>query len=264
MNTPPAPDSPHQPQPVQRGIAIPGVQPRVTYILLGLIAVVYVAGIVADVAVGLSAEQAIMGGSQVLFLYGGKINAAIQGGQFWRLVTPIFLHIGLAHIGLNGYFLYIVGPQVERPFGYWRFLLVFLFSGIAGTLGSMIGTPNPSAGASGALFGLIGALAVYFYQNRQGFGDVAQRQLRSLGMLVLINLVFGITVPNIDNWGHMGGLVGGALIALLIGPRYTVQLDYAGAPTVVDLNSLDRSWWCVLLYLLGLGAVTMFAILIAR
>src|SRR5262245_57817063 len=96
-----------------------------------------------------------------LLAFGMKSNAQIDSGEYWRLITPIFIHIGLLHLMFNSYALWIVGPQVEKLYGGARFLILYMATGVAGVLGSYWQHPNdPSAGASGAIFGLFGALLV--------------------------------------------------------------------------------------------------------
>ncbi|MBM7650048.1 rhomboid protease GluP [Bacillus ectoiniformans] len=146
--------------------------------------------------------------SENLIRFGAKFNPLILEGEWWRLITPIFLHIGFLHLLMNTAALYLLGAAVERIFGRMRFLFIYLFSGFTGAVASFLLTPNLSAGASGAIFGCFGALLY--------FGAVYPKQFfRSMGMNVIVviifNLIFGFTVPGIDNAGHIGGLIGGFL-----------------------------------------------------
>lgn len=152
-----------------------------------------------------------MGGStdvETLIAFGAKYNPLILAGEWWRLITPIFLHIGLLHLFMNTLALYYLGSMVERIFGRFRFLFIYLIAGIAGSVASFLFSSSLSAGASGAIFGCFGALLYIGVTNPQLF-------FRTMGMNVLflvgINLVFGFTIPGIDNAGHIGGLVGGFL-----------------------------------------------------
>lgn len=153
----------------------------------------------------------LAGGStntEVLLRYGAKFNPLILEGEWWRLITPMFLHIGLLHLLMNSFALYYLGTAVEQIYGRLRFFWIYLFSGFSGSLLSFLLTPNLSAGASGAIFGLFGALLY--------FGVIKPKLFfRTMGMNVLvvigINLVFGFSVPGIDNAGHIGGLMGGFL-----------------------------------------------------
>jgi rhomboid protease GluP len=159
-----------------------------------------------------------------LFILGWKDNLLIfLGNEYWRLLTAIFLHGGIAHLLMNSFSLYVVGPDTERVYGTWRFVGVYLLSGIAGSALSYTFSPNPSVGASGAIFGLVGALIVFFYTTRQILGDFGRSQLQGLGAILLINLVFGFTTPGIDNLGHIGGLIGGMIAGWILVPRYIVD-----------------------------------------
>jgi rhomboid protease GluP len=148
---------------------------------------------------------------------GMKINEYIAAGEFWRLFTPMLLHGNIMHIGFNMYALYLFGRRLERYFGHWRFLILYVISGFAGNVISMMFTESPSLGASTAIFGLIGAQGVFIYQNRALFGNQTRQALQSIIMVAVINLFIGLS-PGIDNWGHIGGLVAGLIFTWLGGP----------------------------------------------
>jgi rhomboid protease GluP len=153
---------------------------------------------------------------------GIKINELIAQGELWRLITPMFLHGSLLHIGFNMYALFIFGPGLERHFGHARFLALYLLSGFAGNVVSMIFSDAPSLGSSTAIFGLLGAQGVFLYTNREMFGGSARRALNNIISIAAINLVIGLS-PGIDNWGHLGGLLGGTLFAWIGGPLLGVE-----------------------------------------
>ena len=180
-----------------------------------------------------------LAGDDIVLYYGAKINANLAAGEVWRLVTPIFLHAGLLHIAVNMYSLYALGPAVERFFGRTRFLVVYLLSGISGVLLSLVLSPNPSVGASGAIFGLLGALAAFLYLHRATFGQLGAMQLRQLVIVALINLALGLT-PGIDNWGHVGGLTAGVALSLFLGPRFSTSVLPDGRPRLVDGRSKQQ------------------------
>jgi rhomboid protease GluP len=161
---------------------------------------------------------------------GVKANEGILLGQFWRLITPMFLHSSssLLHIAFNMYALFALGPQLERFYGHGRFLLLYLLGGFAGNVASFLLSPEYSLGASTAIFGLIGAQGVFLYRHRQMFGGVAQRALINILVVAAVNLIIGLS-PGIDNWGHVGGLLGGTLFAWFGGPLMQVEADM-GAP----------------------------------
>lgn len=139
-------------------------------------------------------------------------------GQYWRLLTPMFLHGSILHVGFNMYALYIFGPGLERYYRHWRYLLLFLLSGFAGNVFSFMFTDSPSLGSSTAIFGLLAAEGVFLFQNQRMLGGVARRALYNLIFIALVNLAIGFSSSGIDNWGHMGGLLGGAIFAWIAGP----------------------------------------------
>jgi len=157
-----------------------------------------------------------------LIAFGAKTNSLLREGDWFRLVMPIFIHGGLLHLFFNSYVLWVNGPLVERLYGSARFLLIYLLSGIGGVVGSYVwqevgSHPDvPSVGASGALFGLFGLLAVFGYKYNE-VPPSFQRALRSSVLpAIVINLIIGFSVQFIDNGGHIGGLVTGVILALVI------------------------------------------------
>ncbi|HWE61462.1 MAG TPA: rhomboid family intramembrane serine protease [Chloroflexota bacterium] len=162
------------------------------------------------------------GGSQnnaTLDRFGAEDAAAIvHQHQWWRLITPVFLHAGLTHLLVNGISLYFVGTLYERCVGQARFLYVYLFAGIGGSLASLAFTTDLAVGASGAIFGIFGALGVYFYRNRALFGRIARSLVGQILVLTVLNLLLPNVVANIDGWAHVGGLVAGVIAAWIVGP----------------------------------------------
>ncbi|MGE6629314.1 rhomboid family intramembrane serine protease [Bacillus sp. NPDC077027] len=158
----------------------------------------------------------LSGGSSntaTLTAFGAKNNVLITEGEWWRLITPVFLHIGLTHLLFNTFALWSVGSAVERIYGSTRFLFIYFVSGVFGSIASYIFNPVLAAGASGAIFGCLGALLYLAISNRKLF-------FRTMGtniiVIILINLGIGFSVTGIDNAGHLGGLVGGFLAALAV------------------------------------------------
>lgn len=151
---------------------------------------------------------------KTLLLFGANSQALIKAGQVWRLVTSIFLHIGLVHLLVNMYALYIIGRQLEGFIGKTKFLIVFLGSGIIGSLLSVVMHSAISAGASGAIFGLLGSLLYFGYHYRLYLGAVLKTQIIPV---IILNLLIGFLLPGIDNFAHIGGLVGGYLITMALG-----------------------------------------------
>lgn len=151
--------------------------------------------------------------TQVLIQFGAKYNPSIINGEWWRFFTPIILHIGMLHLLMNTLALIYIGSAVERMYGSVKFLFIYLFAGAAGTLASFALSPSISAGASGAIFGCFGALLYLGIIKPNLF-------FRTIGsnliFIIVLNLLFGFAVPNIDNAGHIGGLLGGFLAALVV------------------------------------------------
>lgn len=168
---------------------------------------------------------------------GAKSRPEILGGEIWRFFTPIFLHVTIPHVLINMYSLYAIGPAVERFFGTARFVAVYLLCGIAGVILSLAFSPYPSAGASGAIFGLLGSLGAFLYLHRGLFGRFGRLQLRQIVLVALMNLGLGF-MPGIDNWGHLGGLLTGVALTLSLGPRYE-----AVWASVDDGRLVDRQPW---------------------
>lgn len=161
----------------------------------------------------------------VLFLMGWKDNVQIFfEGEYWRFLTSMFLHGGLMHILSNGFALYVLGPDVERIYGTPRFLTLYFLSGLAGGVASYAFSSSPSVGASGAIFGLIGGLAVFLYITRHILGEMGRNQLQYIAIIIGINVLIGFSSGGvIDNYAHLGGLAGGALCGWLLSPRYRVE-----------------------------------------
>lgn len=164
----------------------------------------------------------LAGGSKdtgVLLEFGASYAPLLRRGEYWRLVMPMFLHIGWLHLLVNGYALYILGPILERVYGYGRYAALYVAAGIGSSLLSMTISTHVAAGASGAIFGVAGAMLVTGYVRRD---VIPPRWGRAFGRgmipFIVVNLAFGFTVRGIDNWGHLGGLASGILLALVIPP----------------------------------------------
>ena len=153
--------------------------------------------------------------SAALVRFGASFAPLIKSGELWRLITAAFLHVGIVHLLVNMYSLYIIGTQVETYIGKYKFLAIYLVSAISGVLMSCIFNPNVvSAGASGAIFGLLGSLVYFGYHYRLYLGSVLKNQIIPI---IVLNLVLGFIIPGIDNAAHIGGLVGGYLATMALG-----------------------------------------------
>ena len=181
--------------------------------------------------------QEAFGGSQNtddLIDFGAKYGPLIACGDWWRLITPMFLHIGFFHLLANSFGLFIFGGMVERIFGSVAFAAIYLVAGVLGNLFSYwadIGIYHSTpigAGASGAVFGIVGAFGSYLLLNRHVLGQMGRQAMMSVLFIVGINFVLGVTLSGVDNMAHLGGLFGGALLALIIAPtQNAVVADFA-------------------------------------
>jgi membrane associated rhomboid family serine protease len=174
--------------------------PIVTYALIGLNALIYL--ITVAQGGGINAPGGSLFANWVLF------GPLVANGDWWRLMTAAFLHANIVHIGLNMLALGWLGAPVERYIGHVRYLALYIVSGLAGSAGALITTPlGVTVGASGAIFGILGALLIIEYQQT---GSI----MGQAAMLILINLAFSFTVAGISVGGHIGGLIGGILSML--------------------------------------------------
>jgi rhomboid protease GluP len=140
----------------------------------------------------------------------------LREGEFWRLITAAFFHLDIIHLGCNMYALYVLGEQIETILGKKKFIFVYFISAIIGNLlsGAINGQQISSIGASGAIFGLMGALVYFGYHYRLYLGNVVIGQIAPV---IIINLALSIAIPGIDIWGHVGGLIGGILATMIVG-----------------------------------------------
>ncbi len=142
----------------------------------------------------------------------------VRRGEFYRLITGTFIHADILHYFFNMYALYVIGSQMESYLGKTKYCCVYFFSGLIGSLFSVILTRTASIGASGAIFGLLGSLLYFGYHYRVFLGSVIKSQIIPI---IAINLIFGfMSNGNIDNYAHIGGLIGGALITSGLGVKY--------------------------------------------
>ena len=172
-------------------------------------------------------------GTQNLLDWGAKYGPYIAEGQYWRLFLPMFLHVGFFHLLTNLFGLVIFGSMVEQIFKSRNFLIVYLLAGVMGNVASYLAGPLPGVGASGSVFGIFGAFGVYLLLNRRALGQQGRQQLTSIGLIIAINIVLGLTTSGIDNAAHMGGLLAGGLVAYLIAPRerlFTVETPFNFGP----------------------------------
>ncbi len=223
-------------------------RPVVTYTLLAINVVVWLA-------------MELAGGSKdldVLRDFGAMYGPLIANGEYWRLLTAMFLHGGILHLAFNSFALLIFGQQVERIYGPTRFALIYVLSGLFGSAASYLVNPLVTGvGASGAILGVLGALAAFLLARREMLGEMGRQSLTGVLVIAGFNVIFGFTQPGIDNWAHMGGLAAGFAIGMAFAPNYRLVDDTFGfGGRMVDLNSLARSFWVVPLTLVILAGAT--------
>ncbi len=233
-------------------LRMPVVPPYVVWVLIAVNSLIYVV------------VRFLMDDQQVLNVYQSLSNNSVQvlvNSEYHRLLTSMFLHSYSLpfHIVFNMYALYIIGVNVERFYGHTRFIIIYFLGGLGGSILSvLLNTPNTfSVGASGAVFAVFAAQIVFLYNHRKLFGEMAQVQLRQAVIIAVLNLGIGFLTAldtgsgvNIDNWGHVGGMLGGFGLAWYIGPilipkRHPEQAD---ALAIDDINPLERRIQPVLAY----------------
>ena len=195
--------------------------------------------------------------TNVLLTYGAKDNALILQGQYWRFITPIFLHVNQLHVGLNMFNFLILGIFLERIFGHIRFSLIYLLTGVISIIASFYFAPQEvSVGASGAIFGLVGAYSVFVFIHRRAFRSGGIPAMLWIVIVVGINLSIGLFVQNVDNYAHVGGLVSGCILGWLFTPLYKPSSTL----TLVDTHGLSRRWPLAILTILGTLVLAIIAL----
>ena len=220
MNEYPASNSP-QPvstQPVR--VALPQAAPYVTYTIIGVTVVFYLLQVASVFVFG---YPTTFSNIDWLELYGARINEFILAGQLWRLLTPALLHGSPTHIFFNMYALLSFGTSLERYFGHGRFITLYVLGAFTGNVTSFLFSDGYSVGASTAVFGLIGAEAVFLYQNRKMLAGQFRSAIGNVLFVIAINLFLVGSLPGIDNWGHIGGLVGGLMFTWFASPIWEIE-----------------------------------------
>ncbi|HEV2382609.1 MAG TPA: rhomboid family intramembrane serine protease [Terriglobia bacterium] len=192
----------------------PSSLPVATLVMIGL-------------CVGVFLLQTLAGGSQnsdVLMDFGASYRPYFEQGQYWRAVMPMFLHIGWWHLAMNMYVLYMLGPLLEKIYGYGRYAFIYVAAGVSSSLLTMFHGHSVAAGASGAIMGVAGALVSASYLHRSQLpyplARIFHRTKFTFTVLIFVALTLasGYLTSNIDNWGHIGGLVSGAILGALMTP----------------------------------------------
>jgi len=201
-------------------VEMPNRAPYVTYTLIAITVIFYLLQIASEYLLG----------TDVLINYGARYNEAIQAGQLWRFLTPALLHASIPHILFNMYALFSFGTGLERHFGHGRFILLYVLAAYTGNVVSFLLSGGYSVGASTAIFGLLGAEAVFLFQNRQLFAGQFGKAIQNVVFIAIVNLIIGLQ-PGIDNWGHVGGLLGGLMFTWFAGPIWKIE----GVPPALHL-----------------------------
>lgn len=185
----------------------------VTYAIIAINLLVYAILALVSHCLDISLNVLIKAGAQ----QGAYIEAA---GQYWRIFTAMFLHVSIFHVGVNMLSLFFIGRVVETFYGKWRYLVIYLVSGIVGGLATFFLQPGVWAvGASGAIFGVFGALGVFYVADRRALGSYGAGAMANWLFWLALNLVYGFSDPNIGIIDHIGGLIAGIMLASLLVPR---------------------------------------------
>lgn len=231
MNQEPPQNTPEVvPAPKAVRVPMPHSAPYVTYAIIGVTILIYLLQRLTNTFLQYDIPVA-------LFI---KSNDLIRSGQLWRLVTPALVHGSLAHIGFNMYAMFSFGTNLERYFGRGRFFLLYVLGAFAGNVASFIMTDLNSLGASTAIFGLLAAEGVFLFQNRKLLEGQFRSAIGNIIFIAVINLFVIGSLPGIDNWGHIGGLLGGLVFTWFAGPLWDVESDLVGGYRLVDHRSTSE------------------------
>ena len=224
----------------------------VTFALISACVLVYVgvayAGSVAGIA---PLNVGLVNQPFPILQRGALVPELVANGDYWRLLSSVFLHSGAIHLGFNMLSLYYLGSFVEESFGRGRFLALYILSGISGGIAYLYfgDFTGPAVGASGAIFGLLGG--VLGYSLRRGTFSWQNPIIRQLLILTALNLYLGFSIPNISNTAHIGGLIGGAVFGWLTAPTvYARKRLPAATPVLIVLGAEILLLGAWLLYLL--------------
>jgi len=208
-----------RPGPVQRQVvrtrfALSQRPGLVTNVLIAINVIIYlVMAIVSKSINGFSLDTLVQFGAQ-------NTQLIQETGQYWRIFTAMFIHFNLIHIGLNMLSLFLIGRVVELFYGKWRYLVIYLGAGVLGGIVTFFLQPGAlAAGASGAIFGVFGALGVFYIANRRALGAYGPGAIGQWIFWLGLNLIWGFSTPGIGILDHIGGLVAGMLLAVILMPR---------------------------------------------
>ncbi|KAH7281799.1 hypothetical protein KP509_36G063500 [Ceratopteris richardii] len=196
-----------------------GSESSVVYIVAAINIAVYIFGLASPI------ETAGMGTSTLPLLYGAKVNELLLNGEWWRLVTPMFLHSGFFHIALSSWALLFFGPQVERVFGPLAFCMIYFLGGLCGNICSFYFTSAATVGGTGPLFALFSAWVAYLWLNREALGEKsAEFGIKATTLMGILVLGLSCLLPT-DEWIHVGAILPGFLFGSFAAPSLQVGAD---------------------------------------
>lgn len=219
----------------------------VTASLIAANVLVYLAVSILDASSGTAWNVALVNQVGTVIDNGALLPTAVAQGEAWLLLTSIFLHSGLIHLAFNMVALYFLGTFAESAFGQWRFFTLYLLSGLSGGLAYLYfgNFTQPAVGASGAIFGLLGSILGYALRN--GTFSWQNPLIRQLLILLALNVYLGLSISNISNTAHMGGLAGGFIFGWLMAPTvYSQKKLRSLTPVFIVLGvelALLALWW---------------------
>ena len=201
---------------------------KITYSIIGINIVIYIfSAFFSQDMIDMDMQTLVDMGA----LYG---PLTVLKGEWWRLFTAMFLHGGMTHLLMNMFSLYLIGRGVEMYFDTRSYLIIYLFSGLLGGLASLYMHPNSvGIGASGAIFGVFGALAGFFLAHRDKIAAHSKAFMKDFGIVLGINLVLGLSIPSVDVSAHIGGLIIGLIGGFVISKEPKWVWAYSGAMLIV-------------------------------
>lgn len=250
-----------QPQPTQQPqvIRLNRTMPVLTYGLLVLLAMIffYATSLDNSLPVARFRDGTTITERELFLLDWAKINELVFQGEYYRLFTSMFIHLEGFHFFFNAYALYLFGREVESLYGHVRFAIIYVLGGLAGSVASLLYTDGLSIGASGAIFAIFAASGVYFYHHQRLFGHGARQRLVQMGVLALINIVLGVTIPRIDNAAHIGGMLGGFILAWFMAPEHEIRGREVGNPHIVDTNNVQNWVFVPVVFSMALAIIVV-------
>ncbi|CAK8533243.1 unnamed protein product [Lathyrus sativus] len=224
--------------------------------LIGILASVNIAVFLFEIASPVKSNDLEL--FSLPLLYGAKINDLIMVGEWWRLITPMFLHAGIFHLGLSCWALVSFGPQVCKSYGSLTFFLIYILGGVSGNIASFLHTPDPTVGGTGPVFAIIGAWLIYQFQNRD---VIANGDSENLFKKAIIITTLGFILCNlgpVDEWSHSGATFTGMVYGFLTSS--TLQLDntlpQTGEEGLKLVKKYGGSFKSLIIFTISIGVLT--------